>query len=55
MKSNINELQSNSKNKDIRDLHRGLTEFKNGHQPRTNLVKDERSDLLAVPHKMLNR
>jgi hypothetical protein len=25
------------------------------HQPRTNLVKDERGNLLADPHKILNR
>jgi hypothetical protein len=26
-----------------------------GFQPRTNLVKDKRGDLLADPHKILNR
>jgi hypothetical protein len=30
-------------------------EFKMGYHPRTNLVKDKRGDLLADPHKILNR
>jgi hypothetical protein len=55
LKDKINELESNSKNKIIRDLNRGITEFKKGYQPRTNLIKDERGDLLADPQKMLNR
>jgi hypothetical protein len=50
-----NELESNSKNKNIRDLYRNINEFKKSYQPRTNLVKDERGDLLADPHKLLIR
>jgi hypothetical protein len=55
LKDKINELESNSKNKNTRDLYRDVNEFKKGHQPRTNFVKDERGDLLADPHKILNR
>jgi hypothetical protein len=55
MRDKINKLESNTKSKNIRDLYRGINEFKKGHQPRTNLVKDERGDLLADPHKILNR
>jgi hypothetical protein len=55
LKDKINELESNSKNKNVRDMYRGINEFKKGYQPRSNLVKDERGDLLADPHKMLNR
>jgi hypothetical protein len=55
LKDRIKELQSNSKNKNIRELYRGINEFKKGYQPRTNLVKDERGDLLVDPHKILNR
>jgi hypothetical protein len=40
-KDKINEIELNSKNKNIRDLYRG-TEFKKGYQPKTNLVKDEK-------------
>jgi hypothetical protein len=46
LKHEINELAMNSKNKNIRDLYRGINEFKRGYQPRNNLVKDENGDLL---------
>jgi hypothetical protein len=55
LKDKINELESNSKNKNIRDLYRGINEFKKDYKPRTNLVKDEKGDLLVDPHKILNR
>jgi hypothetical protein len=55
LEDKINELESSSKNKNIRDLYRGVNEFKNGYQPRNNLVKDEKGDLLADPHKIVNR
>jgi hypothetical protein len=31
LKDKINELESNSKNKTIRDLYRGINEFKKGY------------------------
>jgi hypothetical protein len=40
----------NSKNKNIRDLHREINEFKRGYQPRNNLVKNGNGDLLADSH-----
>jgi hypothetical protein len=55
LKGKITDIELNSKNKNIRDLHRGITEFKKGYQPKTNLVKDERGDLLADPQKILTR
>jgi hypothetical protein len=55
LKDKINELGSNCKNKNIRDLYRGINGFKKDYQPRTNLVKDKRGDLLPVPRKSLNR
>jgi hypothetical protein len=51
LKDKINEIELNSKNKNIRDLYRGITEFKKGYQPKTNLVNDERGDLVADPQK----
>jgi hypothetical protein len=42
-----NELAMNSKNRDIRDLQRGIKEFKWGYQPRNNLVMDKNGDMLA--------
>jgi hypothetical protein len=55
LKDKINELATNSKNKNIRDLCRGINGFKRGYQPRNNLVKDENDVLLADSHNILNR
>jgi hypothetical protein len=44
----------NSKNKNIRDLYRGINEFKRGYQPRSNLVKDENGDLPADSNTTVN-
>jgi hypothetical protein len=49
------ELAMNSKNKNIRDLYRGINDFKRGYQRRSNLVKDEHGDLLAGSHSILDR
>jgi hypothetical protein len=53
LKDKITDIELNSKIKNIRDLYRGITEFKKGYQPKTNLVKDEKGDLLADPKKIL--
>jgi hypothetical protein len=50
LKDEINELSINTKNKNIRDLYRGINEFKRGNQPRNNLVKDGNGDPLADFH-----
>jgi hypothetical protein len=55
LKDKINDLVSNGKNKNIKDLYRGINKSKKGYQPRTNLVKGEISNLLADLHKILNR
>jgi hypothetical protein len=55
LKDKINELVTNSKNNNIRDMYGGISEFKRGYQPRGNLVKDENGDLLADSHNILNR
>jgi hypothetical protein len=54
-KGKINELESNNKNKNIRDLYRGINEFKKGHQPRVNIIKNENGNLLAHSQSVLNR
>jgi hypothetical protein len=36
-------------------LYRGINEFKRGYQPRTNVVKDEKGDLVADSHSILAR
>jgi hypothetical protein len=54
LKDKTNVLATYSKN-NIRELYRGIKEFKKGYQPRTNLVKDENDDLLADSHNILNK
>ena len=36
-------------------MHRNINDFKNGYQPRTNIVKDEKGDLVTDPHSILAR
>ena len=47
MKSKIKELENNSQIKSIRDLCRGVSDFNKGYQPRINLAKDEKYDLVV--------
>ena len=37
------------------ELYRGINKFKKGHQPRTYIVKFEKSDLFADSHNILKR
>jgi len=41
--------------KNIRDLYRGISHFKKGYRPRTDIVKDEKGDLVADSHSNLAR
>jgi hypothetical protein len=43
------------KTRNIRDLYRGINEFRKGSQPRINIIKDENGDLIADPQNVLNR
>jgi len=51
----IEELETNSKIQNIRDLYRGINDFKKGYQPRYNIVKDEKGDLVADSHSIVAR
>ena len=42
LKVKIDELETTSKIKNIRDLYRSISNFKKGYQPRTNIVKIKR-------------
>jgi len=46
LRAKIGELEANSKINNIRDLYRGINDFKKGYQPRCNIVKDEKGDLV---------
>jgi hypothetical protein len=48
-------MSSDIKNRFIKDLYRGLNEFKRGYQHLNNLEKDGNGDLLADLHNNLNR
>jgi hypothetical protein len=52
-KAEINELETNSKNKNIRDLYRSINDVKKGYQPTNNAVKVEKVDLFADTHSSL--
>jgi hypothetical protein len=52
LKHKIKDLATNSKNKNIRDLYRGINEFKRGYQPRNNRVKNENGHLLTDFHNI---
>ena len=55
MKAKIEDLDTDSKIKNIRDLYRGINDFKRGYQPRTNIVKDETGDLVTGFYSILAR
>jgi hypothetical protein len=55
LKGKINELETNNKNKNIRDLYSGINEFKKGYQPTINIIKDENGNLIADPQRVFNR
>jgi hypothetical protein len=50
-----NKKATHRKNKNIRDLYGEIAEFKNGYQPRTNMVKDDNNDLPTDSNNILNR
>ena len=41
--------------KNIRGLYKGIIDFKKGYQPRPNIVKDEKGDLVTDSHSILAR
>jgi len=55
LKGKIEELETNSKINNIRDLYRGINDVKKGYQPRTGIVKDEKGDLVADSNSVMAR
>jgi len=49
LKAKFDELETDSKMKNIRDLYRGISDFKKAYQPRTHRVKDEKVIWLPTP------
>jgi hypothetical protein len=44
VKAKLEELETNSEIKNVRDLYQGISDFKKGLQPRADIVKDEKGD-----------
>ena len=55
LKGQIDELETNSKANNIRDLYRSISDFKKAYQYRTNIVKDEKGDFVTDSHSILSR
>jgi len=55
LKAEIEEIQTNSKIKNIMEQYRGINDVTKGYQLRTNKVKEEKSDLVADSHSILAR
>ena len=53
MKTKIQELENNSKIKNIRDVHKGIINFKKGYQPITNIVKEKKGGLVTDSQSIL--
>jgi len=49
LRAEIEELETNIKIQNIRELYRGISGFKKGYQPICNIVNDEKGDLVADP------
>ena len=48
-------LKLTVKIKNIRSLYRDVNDFRKGCQPRTNIVKDEKGDVVTDCHSILAR
>jgi hypothetical protein len=47
LKNKIEELETNSKINNVRDLYRGITDYRKEYQPRTIIVKAEKGDVVC--------
>jgi hypothetical protein len=55
LKGKIEELETNSKINNIKDLYRGINDVKKGYQPRTGIVNDEKGHFAAESHSIMAR
>ena len=55
LRAKSEEFETKSKVNNVRDLYRGINDFKKGYQPRTIIVKDEKGELVADPHSIMAR
>ena len=55
LKAKINDFETNRKIKNIKGLYRGISDFKKCYQPRTNIPRDEKGDLVIDSHSIVAR
>jgi len=55
LRAKIEEHETNNKIQNIGDLYRSISDFKKGYQPRCNIVKDEKGNLVADSHSIVAR
>jgi len=55
LKAESDQLETNSKIKNIRRLYRGISDFKKRYKPRTITVKNGKGDLVTDCHSILAR
>ena len=55
LKAKTDELATNSKIKNIRGFYRDIIDFKKVYQPRTNIVRYEKGDLVTDSQSILAR
>jgi hypothetical protein len=55
LKAKINEIETKSIFKNIRELYRGINDFKNGYQPKIGIVKNEKDYLVTDSHSTFVR
>jgi hypothetical protein len=53
LRSKINEFETNSTDKTIRELYAGIIEFIKVYQPRTSIAKEEKGTLVTDSHSTL--
>jgi hypothetical protein len=53
LKAKMDELQTFSRTKNIRDLYRGINDSKKCYQPRTNILREVKWDLVTGFHSIL--
>jgi len=55
LNAKVDELENNSKIKNIRELYRSINDFKKGYQPRTNILKDDKPNLVTDCHSIVDK
>jgi hypothetical protein len=55
LNAKLEELETNCRIKNIRDLYRGMNDLVKDYQPRTNIVKNVKGDLVADSQSILAR